>query len=74
MIKKKSSYVSVKSSVEREYMDTLGKEMMKTVYGTHQCGSWFTNARGMVTALYPKSAISYWNRTRKLDLAQFDIQ
>jgi len=74
MQKQGSTFVAVKSSSEREYMERAAKEMLSTVYGRHDCGSWFADARGVVTELYPKTAISYWRRTRRVNFSHFDFK
>jgi len=74
MMKRKAKSVSIKKSAEEEYMRKTEEEIMKTVYGNFSCGSWFTDSRGVVTTLYPKSSISFWKNTRKVDFSKFDFE
>lgn len=72
MIARKANYFAVKPETELEYMTRMKEAMMKTVYGNFKCNSWFTD-NSVVTALYPKSCISYWRRTRRIDCNGFDF-
>jgi len=74
MIEKDAKCVAVKESVEDEYMAELALNMSKTVWGTQECGSWYVNKDGINTMLWPKNCTSYWNETRKPDLAKFEFK
>jgi len=74
MIEKDAKRFAVKDSVEDEYMKEMESNMAKTVWGTQDCGSWYVNAAGVNTTLWPKNCTSYWNETRKPDLAKFDFK
>lgn len=74
MQSRNANYFAVKKNVEIDYMNAMKNAMMKTVYGNFKCGSWFADdAKGIITALYPKSSISYWNNTRKICVNDFDF-
>ncbi len=73
MMKCGAKSVSVKAGAEEKYMRRLEEDMMKTIYGNYDCGSWFADSRGKITSLYPKNAISYWRNTRRVDFSKFDF-
>jgi len=72
MIRTESSVVCVKSSVERAFMEKMLADMKSTVWATN-CGSWYADHRGVVTALSPYSLITSWRQCRKLNANDFDF-
>lgn len=65
---------AVKEEAESDYMEEMKRAMKKTIYGNYKCGSWFEDkGTGNITALYPKSSISYWKRTKRVHFSSFDF-
>lgn len=73
MIKRNATVINLKKSAEDEYMDKLDKAMKSTVWGAENCNSYYANQRGDVTVIWPKSTLSYWWETRKVDWSKFDF-
>lgn len=70
-MKRNAKVINVKVSAEDEFMDKLKNEMKKTVWGKEDCGSWYANARGDITTLWPESCINYWKQTKNVDWSKF---
>ncbi|ODM93451.1 Baeyer-Villiger monooxygenase [Orchesella cincta] len=73
MSKRNARMVAVKKSAEDEYMASIMESMKTTVWGTYDCGSWYADHRGVITALWPESLISYYNRTKDVDFSHIDF-
>lgn len=73
MIRLDARVVELKKSTEEEEMELLDEQMKKTVWGTESCGSWYENASGINTTLWPWSCVKYWKRTRKPDFTKFNF-
>ncbi|CAL8069130.1 unnamed protein product [Orchesella dallaii] len=73
MSKRNASVVSIKKSAEDEYMDSILTSMKTTVWGTYDCGSWYADHRGVITALWPESLVSYYNRTKDVNFSHMEF-
>jgi cation diffusion facilitator CzcD-associated flavoprotein CzcO len=61
--------VEVREDVQRMFNDNLKKEMRRTVWQSG-CQSWYLNANGSNSTIWPGYTVSYWwqtHRTRKRD-------
>lgn len=63
MIRRRSKIVSVDETAEKRHMTKLLSEIKNTVW-SEDCGSYYRDHRGVVTALIPDSGLSYWRQTR----------
>jgi len=73
MSKRNARTVAIKKSAEDEYMDSILTSMKTTVWGTYDCGSWYADHRGVVTALWPESLVSYYNRTKDVNFSHLEF-
>jgi len=71
--KRKMKAVVVKKSEEEKYTQFLDEGNKQMAWGSTECGSWYVNENGKVFAFYPKSSISYWNKTRRVNFEHFDF-
>jgi len=74
MRRRNAKTVTVKKSAEDEYMDNIQQSMKSTVWGVEPCGSWYANDKGVVTALWPESLVSYYNRIKNVDFDQLTFE
>jgi len=66
MVRRECKEVRVKEWAEKVHMEGLKKKLKQTVWA-QDCGNWYVDKRGMVTAINPVSGVSYWMTTRKRD-------
>ncbi len=62
--------VEVRRAVQDEYNEELQRRMRRTVW-TSGCGSWYLDARGRNTTLWPGFTWEYRLRTRRFDPANY---
>lgn len=64
-------------SCRRDVHERYGREMQEgnacMVWGVADVPTWYRNARGRVTQNWPFDLYSYWSRTRRPDLADYDV-
>ena len=73
MMRRDARCVTVKVSAENAFMKEVEENMKTPIWGTEDCGSWYANAAGTITALWPRNCISYWWKTRKVDFSKFEF-
>jgi len=73
MMKRGSKSVQPKKAVELEYMTALYDKLKNTVWTKGNCGAWYADARGNITALWPWNCTTYWRRTRTLNPNEFEF-
>jgi cation diffusion facilitator CzcD-associated flavoprotein CzcO len=61
----------VREDVQRDYNDKLQRHMKKTVWTTGGCVSWYLDAHGKNTSLWPSFTFAFRRLTRKFDLAAY---
>jgi cation diffusion facilitator CzcD-associated flavoprotein CzcO len=64
------AFIDVRPDVERAFRAELAARMKHTVWTTG-CRSWYQTEDGEVF-LWPAATVSYWWRTRRLDLADYE--
>lgn len=62
---KKADYLDVKKQAQDGFVDEIQEQLKGTVWASG-CSSWYQQADGKNTALWPFSTWRYWLRTRKL--------
>jgi len=67
MMRRECTIVETKEWAEKQFMSQMLRSLDKTVWGANDCGSWYADERGVITALMPYSLVSYWSKTRKPD-------
>ena len=71
LVRRNARRVTVRSSAEEQFLDAVEEKMKTTVWLNGNCGSWYTNSRGVVTTLWPWTCTNYWMKTRAVDHTQF---
>jgi cation diffusion facilitator CzcD-associated flavoprotein CzcO len=66
--------VVVREDVQARYNDALQSQVRGTVWNSGGCKSWYLDARGRNTSLWPDFTWRFVNRTRAFDLASYDVR
>lgn len=74
MSKRKARVVTVKKSAEDEYMNYIHDSMKSTVWGSTTCGSWYADHRGVITTLWPKNLVSYYNLLKNVNFDHLEFE
>jgi cyclohexanone monooxygenase len=64
--------VEVRPDVQREYNVGIQENLKSSVWETGGCASWYKDAFGNITTLWPGFTFNYRRITRKFDLAAYD--
>ena len=64
--------VEVRSDVQHDYNVGIQKNLESSVWETGGCASWYKDAFGNITTLWPGFTFNYRRITRKFDLAAYD--
>lgn len=67
---KQADYVDVKPQVQEAFNARLQRDLQGTVW-TSGCNSWYQQADGKNTALWPYSTVKYWLDTRKVKVDDY---
>ncbi len=62
----------VRAEVQRRFNTRLQKHMQQTIWTTGGCASWYLDARGNNTTLWPTFTFVFRRRTRRFDVAQYE--
>lgn len=65
--------LAVKDSVNREFNDDLQEKLNDTIWSTG-CQSWYKNANGKITALWPEFTFTYKNKTKRFNADDFVME
>jgi cation diffusion facilitator CzcD-associated flavoprotein CzcO len=65
--------VDVRPEVQASFIAALQKRFVGTVWQDGGCQSWYKDAHGRVTAIWPGSAASYRQTVRHIDLRDYHI-
>jgi cation diffusion facilitator CzcD-associated flavoprotein CzcO len=65
-----ASYVEVREEAQERFVDAIQGELDDTVWQSG-CSSWYLDAQGRNSTIWPEFTVSYWLRTRRLDPADF---
>lgn len=68
-----SQAIEPKAEAQDTWNDQLQARMAKTVWTTGGCASWYVDANGKNTTLWPKSTISYRRILSKFDADAYDV-
>lgn len=67
--------MSVKEDVHDEYNRFITEELKWTAWNDNRCNSWYKNGKtGKVTNNLPMALEEWWNRTRLVNLDDFDVR
>jgi hypothetical protein len=62
--------LDVRPEVQSAFASELYEQLGRTVWSSG-CRSWYQTADGRAAALWPGFTVSYWLRTRQLDLRDY---
>ncbi|WP_375487943.1 flavin-containing monooxygenase [uncultured Jatrophihabitans sp.] len=62
----------VRADAQREYNAALQRHMKQTIWTTGGCASWYLDAHGNNTTLWPAFTFLFRRRTRRFDVAAYD--
>jgi cation diffusion facilitator CzcD-associated flavoprotein CzcO len=65
--------VEAKQQVQDDYNDGLQHKLERTVWNTGGCQSWYTDANGRNTTLWPTFTFEFMRALRHADLAEYDV-
>jgi len=65
--------VDVRPEAQANFMAALAERFVGTVWQDGGCDSWYKDAHGRVTAIWPGSAASYQSAVRRTDLRDYQI-
>ena len=66
--------MAVKEEVFRKYLAYIQENMKGKVFGkSSACGSWYANAQGINWTLWPLDLVTYWWKTRKVNIGDYNL-
>lgn len=74
MRRRRLAAIEVRPEAMRAYNEQLQRRSRRTVWLTGGCRSWYLDAEGRNTALWPTFTFSFRRRTRRLDLGQYTLR
>ncbi|ODM97467.1 Baeyer-Villiger monooxygenase [Orchesella cincta] len=72
MVLRKARTIAVKRQAEDKYMQFVQSSFDGTVWNS-SCGSWYADERGVITLLWPKSLVTYYFSTRRVDCSKLEF-
>ncbi|MCF8611837.1 NAD(P)/FAD-dependent oxidoreductase [Gordonia sp. HY285] len=63
----------VKLEAQDRYNDELQHSLRNSVWETGGCASWYKDANGKITSLWPGFTFTFRNKTRAFDVAAYDV-
>jgi cation diffusion facilitator CzcD-associated flavoprotein CzcO len=61
------------ASAQRRWNDEVQRRMTRTVWNTGGCRSWYLDANGRNTVLWPGTTAHFRRETRAVDLSEYDL-
>ena len=70
-----NEYASVEPTAraQQSWNDSLQRRMRRTVWNTGGCSSWYLDAHGKNTVLWPRSTFTFRRRLAEFDVASYDV-
>ena len=66
--------MSVKKEVYQDYLAYVRENMQGKVFGQGSaCGGWYANAEGINWTLWPLDLVTYWWKTRKVNMRDYNL-
>jgi cation diffusion facilitator CzcD-associated flavoprotein CzcO len=66
--------VEVRADAQERYNDRLQAKMGKTVWNSGGCASWYIDANGKNTTIWPDFTFRFWHATRTFDTAAYELR
>jgi cyclohexanone monooxygenase len=61
------------AEAQREWNDSLQRRMKRTVWNTGGCSSWYLDAHGKNTVLWPRSTFTFRQQLAEFDVAAYEV-
>jgi cation diffusion facilitator CzcD-associated flavoprotein CzcO len=65
--------VEVRDDALKSYNQHLQAKMVQTVWNTGGCASWYIDAQGRNTTIWPDFTFRFWQQTREFDAAAYEL-
>jgi cation diffusion facilitator CzcD-associated flavoprotein CzcO len=65
--------VEVRRDAQEAYNDHLQAKMGQTVWNSGGCASWYIDAQGKNTTIWPDFTFRFWQQTREFDAAAYEL-
>jgi len=65
--------LEVRPEAQRAYNEAIQRKLEGTVWNTGGCASWYLDANGRNTTLWPDFTWRFWKRTREFDPAPYTL-
>ena len=72
MAERRLGTVDVRADVQHDYNAALQKHMKQTIWTTGGCASWYLDAHGNNTTLWPSFTFLFRRQTRRFDVEAYD--
>jgi cation diffusion facilitator CzcD-associated flavoprotein CzcO len=66
--------VEPSAKAQQQWNSWVHERLQRTVWVTGGCVSWYQDARGRITQLWPASTVAFRRMTKRFDLAEYDVQ
>lgn len=67
-----NAFLDLKPNAQERYNRFLEKHFRKTVWASG-CKSWYVNAKGRNTTLYPRLTVNFRRETKRLDISEYEV-
>jgi hypothetical protein len=74
MERRRADMIDVRPDVQRLYNDELQRRLARTVWSQGGCNSWYLDANGRNTTLWPSFTFSFRRRARRFDPADYELR
>jgi len=65
-------FLDLKPDVQRDYNEVLHKDFQKTIWASG-CNSWYVNAEGRNTVLYPRLTMNFRRETKDINRQEYEL-
>ncbi len=66
--------VEVNAEAQRDYNADIQRRMKRTVWTTGGCASWYLDAHGNNTTLWPRTTFAFRGLTKEFDVAAYQVE
>jgi cation diffusion facilitator CzcD-associated flavoprotein CzcO len=66
--------IDVRPAVQRAYNEDIARRLSTTVWDTGGCASWYLDANGRNSTMWPDYTFRYRRRVDRFDIADYDIE
>jgi cation diffusion facilitator CzcD-associated flavoprotein CzcO len=69
----KASQIEVRREAQESYNAAIQRRMPQTIWSTGGCSSWYIDAKGKNTTIWPDFTWRFWQETRRFDAAAYTL-